>query len=218
MKNVIISCGLVFLMIISTLILFTIYGQNTRQNELDEALSAAVEQTLENMKINKSYSVDTTKEFIADFQQNLIVSIESDSELKVEILSVDIEKGLLDVYVTETFTQPNGTTNTATCRKTVVLEEYVQAEPNYYIIKFLAEKENNSGEFADFKTYSICENNAVIVPSSVPKQDGYTFVGWSLTKPEESNDFSPETIVFDAENQLVADNNLTFYAVFKEAK
>ena len=58
MKNVIISIGLVMMMIITILILYTIYGQNTRQNEVEEALSAAVEQTLENMKIDKSYDIN----------------------------------------------------------------------------------------------------------------------------------------------------------------
>lgn len=234
MKNVIISMGLVMMMIITILILYTIYGQNTRQNEVEDALSVAVEQTLENMKIDKSYDVNSTEEFIADFNQNLILSIESDSVLEVNILAVDIDKGLLDVEVVETFKQPNGSKGTASCRKTIILEEYKSYAPSYYSVEFLAEKENNSGEFSNFKTFSICENSRVIVPLVFPKQEGHNFVGWSLNKPTADNGYSPEcqfivatedgsTVIKPSEDvdsvgedgQMVVTGSLVFYAVFE---
>ena len=234
MKNVIISMGLVMMMIITILILYTIYGQNTRQNEVEETLSVAVEQTLENMKIDKSYDINSTEEFIADFNQNLILSIESDSVLEVNILTVDIEKGLFDVEVVETFVQPNGSKGTASCRKTIILEEYKSVAPAYYSVDFLAEKEYRSGEFSAFKTFSICENSHVIVPLVFPKQQGHTFVGWSLDKPTADNDFSPEcqfvvstddgnTVIIPnegvdgvgADGKMVVTGSLVFYAVFK---
>lgn len=235
MKNVIISIGLVMMMIITILILYTIYGQNTRQNEVEEALTVAVEQTLENMKIDKSYDVNSVEEFIADFNQNLILAIESDSTLEVNILSVDIEKGLLDVEVVETFVQPNGSKGTVSCRKTVILEEYKNYAPAYYSVDFLAEKEYKSAVFSNFKTFSICENSNVIVPSAFPVQEGHSFVGWSLDKPTAANGYSPECqfvvstdddgnkiIVpsegidgIGADGQMVVTGSMVFYAVFE---
>lgn len=235
MKNVIISMGLVMMTIITILILYTVYGQNTRQNEVEEALSVAVEQTLENMKIDKSYDVNSTEEFIADFNQNLILSIESDSVLEVNILTVDIEKGLFDVEVVETFKQPNGSKGTASCRKTIILEEYKSYAPAYYSIEFLTEKEHQTGEFSNFKTFSICENSHVIVPVAFPVQKGHNFIGWSLDKPTAENSYSPEcqfvvstdgdgnkVIVpsdsvdgVGADGQMVVTGSLVFYAVFE---
>lgn len=216
MKSTIISIVLVLIMIISSVILFTIYGQNARQNELDEALSVAVEQSLENLKLNKSYSVNNTDEFIADFLENLILSIESDSEVKVEILGVDVEKGLLDVNVVETFVQPNGSTNTVTCRKTVILEEYSKEAPRYHLVQFMSYAEG-SEDLVEFKTYSICEGSFVIVPKAAPTREGYEFKGWSLTLPSEDNDFSPETVnAEEIEKELKVNESLVFFAVFAE--
>lgn len=217
MKTVIISCVLVFLLIITSLILFTVYGQNTRQNELEDSLSIAVEQSLENLKINKSYSVNNTEEFIADFLENLLISIESDSDIKVEILSVDVEKGLLDVNVIETFSQPNGSTKSISCRKTVILEEYSQAAPNYYFVRFMTTNEGNDVDFVDYKVYSICEDSLLIVPSTKPTKKNHEFVGWSTEKPTEENEYSPETVkIEDINGKLKVKENLTYYAVFKE--
>ena len=217
MKNTIIAIILVILTVITSLILLTLYGQNTRQNELDESLSVAVEQSLENLKIDKAYTINNTEEFIADFLENLIISIESDSEVKVEILSVDIDKGLLDVNVIETFNQPNGSTRTASCRKTIIMDEYIKKAPVYYSVQFLTNAEDESEDFVAFKEYSIHEGSVIIVPSGVPERDGYEFVGWSLTKPESSNHYSPDTVNLDDVKEQTIDANLVFYAVFKEA-
>lgn len=217
MKTAIVSCVLAFLLVITSLILFTIYGQNTRQNELEDSLSITIEQALENLKTNQNYSVANTEEFVADFVENLIISIDSDSEVKVEILSVDYEKGLLDVNVTETFDQPNGSVSSISCRKTVILEEYSQDTSQYFLIKFLTTQPGKDGEFVEFKTYSICEGSLFIAPSATPSKEGYTFKGWSQDEPNESNSYSPNLIdVDELDSSLVVNENLTFYAVFSK--
>lgn len=217
MKTAIVSCVLAFLIIITSLILLTIYEQNTRQNELEDSLSVAIEQSLENLKTKQNYSIANTDEFVADFIQNLIVSIESDSDIKVEILNVDFEKGLLDVNVVETFIQPNGSKNNVSCRKTVILEEYSGTSAQYFMVEFLTPHAENSGEFVEFKTYSISSGSLIIIPSIPPAKEGFTFIGWSQTKPDESNDYSPETIsIDDVDGKLAVTENLVFYAVFKQ--
>lgn len=216
MKTAIISGILIFLLIITSLTLFTIYGQNTRQNELEDNLSITVEQALQNIKTNTSYTVTNTDEFIADFVQNFIISVDSDSDIKVEILSVDYEKGLLDVNVTETFDQPIGSKKSVSCRKTVILEEYLQDASQYYSIKFLTTR-TGSEEFVDFKVYSICEGSKFIAPSAVPTKKGYKFEGWSKEIPSAENSYSPEKVDIAAlDGDLVVSENLTFYAVFSK--
>lgn len=217
MKNAIIASVLILMLIITSLILFTIYNENTRQNELEDSLSIAVEQSLENLKLNKSYSINNTDEFVADFLENLLVSIESDSDVTVEILSVDIEKGLLDVNVIETYKQPNGSVKSISCRKTVIMEEYVEPAPTYYTVEFMTNVEGNMVDFVAYKTFTICEGNPVIVPGAKPPLEGYTFVGWSTEKPSADNGFAPETIVVDdVDGKLMVDKDLVYYAVFEE--
>ena len=217
MKNAIIASVLVLLFIISSLILLTVYNQNTRQNELEDNLSTAVEQALENLKIKKSYSIDNTDEFVADFLENLLVGIESDSEIKVEILSVDIEKGLLDVNVTETYKQPNGSKKSISCRKTIILEEYEQKPPAQYAVRFMTTVTGNDYDFVDYKVYTLTHGSMVIVPGTNPEKEGYTFVGWSAEKPTAENEYSPETInISDIDGKLAVEKKLTYYAVFEE--
>ena len=216
MKNAIIACVLILLFIISALIMLTVYNQNTRQNELEDSLSAAVEQTLENLKIKKNYSIDNTDEFIADFLENLLVSIESDSDIKVEILSVDIEKGLLDVCVTETYRQPNGSMKDIRCRKTVILEEYSQEPPVQYAVRFMTTAPENNVDYVDYKVFKLTEGSKIIIPGVAPAKEGYTFVGWSTEKPTAENGYAPETIVVsEVDGVLVVDKDLTYYAVFR---
>lgn len=226
MKNVMIGIGLTLITVVVILILFTIYGQNTRQNEVEEALAVAVEQTLDNLKISKNYEVDDKDEFVADLMQNLVLAIESDSELEVNVLSVDTEKGLLDVEVVEKFKQPNGSTGEANYRKTVILEEFHRKEPNYYFVKFeyaKTEEAYKDGNFMNYKVFSISEGSNVIFPEKAPSQkaknegETRTFKGWSLTKPSSGNEYSPEIVSLTMEDgsKMTVTNELVFYAVFE---
>ena len=180
-------------------------------------LEESIEQSLENLKIKKTYSIDNTDEFIADFVQNLILYIESDSEIKVEILSVDIEKGLLDVNVIETFEQPNGSTKSISCRKTVIMESYTDSPLNYFTLRFLVPEDDDVDSFGEYKIITISEDGTVILPTVAPEKEGYTFKGWSYTKPAASNSYSPEIIsATDVDGKLTVEENLVFYAVFEE--
>ncbi len=217
MRTAILSCTLVFLVIILSLVLFTVYGQNTRQNELEDSLDIAIEQALENLKTRQAYSIDNTDEFVADFVENLIIYIESDSDVKVEILNVDIEKGLLDVNVVETFEQPNGSIKSISCRKTVIMEEYTDAPIIYHQVRFMTTEDGSNVDYVEYKTFTLSEGSFVIIPSESPKKEGYTFKGWSYTKPDASNVFSPELIsVSEIDGKLAVQEDIVFYAVFDE--
>lgn len=216
MRTAIISCVLVLVLIITSLILFTVYNQNTRQNELEDSLDIAIEQTLENLKTRQIYSIENEKEFTADFVQNLIVYMESDSDLTIKILNLDIEKGLFDVEVTETYKQPNGSIKNITCRKTVILEEYINVPLKKYKVEFMT-LEEDVNEFVEYKTFELTEGSYIIVPSVSPKKGGYTFKGWSYTKPDESNGHSPELISEeDVDGKIVVEEDTVFYAVFEK--
>ena len=226
MKNVIIALGVGLMSVLTILILFTVYGQNTRQNELEDTVSAAVEQTLKNYKISKHYDVKDVNELIADLNQNLILSVESDSELEVRVLAVDTEKGLIDIEVTEDYVQPNKTRGKAVCRKTIVVDEYAEPIPTYCFVTFFNQDED--GNFKEYVKYSIGTGSDVVCPTKVPECKGKTFKGWSLEKPENGKPVSCTYIyeggtykLVDAvtgensDTKLIVSSDTQFYAVYQ---
>lgn len=114
-------CGVIFLVIVMTL-----GGKQMRKNELNRAVDGALEETVENQFDTKTYSVNNTNEFIADFMEALLVQINSDSTMEVRVLDADYEKGLLSVEVTEHFYHPVGTQGSVSVKRTVIMEQYME--------------------------------------------------------------------------------------------
>jgi len=117
--SVITMCGVLFLVIIMTL-----SGKQLRANELRDAVDNALISTVENQFDEKSYDVNNTDEFIADFLQALLVQINSDCSIEIRILNVDHAKGLLSVEVIEHFYHPIGTEGQISVQRTVIMEQY----------------------------------------------------------------------------------------------
>lgn len=209
MKNVIIAFGMVVILILTVFVSLTIYSNNSRQNEVEEALTVAVEQALENLMVDQQYTIADTKEFIADFVQRLVVGLDSESEITVNILAVDTEKGLLDVEVVETYRQVNGTTGTASYRKTVILDAISNPPEEVFTVVFMVEETYASGNFKEYKKFTLTDGTKAIFPGANPALSGHNFAGWSLTKPDAANNYSPEIVT-----DVTVTEDLVFYAVF----
>lgn len=117
--SVITMCGVLFLVIVMAL-----SGKQLRANELRDAVDNALISTVENQFDKKSYNVNNTDEFIADFMQALLVQINSDCNIEIRILNVDQAKGLLSVEVIEHFYHPIGTEGQISVQRTVIMEQY----------------------------------------------------------------------------------------------
>ena len=124
MKNVFLGFGITISAIISIVIVMTLCGTNMRQNELNRAVDSALQDTVENQFDSKTYSVSSNDEFIADFMEALLVQINSDCSIKVKILDVDYQKGLLSVEVIEKYKHPIGTEGHVSVKRTVIMEQY----------------------------------------------------------------------------------------------
>ena len=68
----------------------------------------------------------TENEWKASFLQALAIQINSASDLTVNILKADMEKGLLSVEATLTWKHPIGTDGSVSSSMTVFLEEYAE--------------------------------------------------------------------------------------------
>jgi hypothetical protein len=124
MKNVFLDFGITICAIISIVIVMTLCGTNMRQNELNRAVDSALQDTVENQFDTKTYSVGSNDEFIADFMEALLVQINSDCRIKVNVLDVDYQKGLLSVEVIEKYKHPIGTEGQVSVKRTVIMEQY----------------------------------------------------------------------------------------------
>ena len=124
MKNVFLGFGITICAIISIVIVMTLCGTNMRQNELNRAVDSALQDTVENQFDSKTYSVSSNDELIADFMEALLVQINSDCSIKVNVLDVDYQKGLLSVEVIEKYKHPIGTEGKVSVKRTVIMEQY----------------------------------------------------------------------------------------------
>lgn len=195
MKHTMYGIALAVIAILVIVAVLAVSGKDVRENEMDKALNTAVEESLEQLKTEGGYEVADYMELIADFNQALLLHISSDSDVTVEVLEADTEKGVLDVQIVEKYKTVKGTTAQAACRKTVVLEEYSDRSV-YHTITFLVD----GGTYA---SYSVYEGSLVAEPK-VPEKEGRTFKQWVNSENGEA-----------LSGDMTADSDMTFQAVFE---
>lgn len=161
------------MMILGIVIAVTINGKRTRQDEIDNSLSIAVENAVETTMNEKTYTISNNKEFIADFTQSLLAQISNDSDVEVQVAKIDSSKGTIAIKVTEYFKHPNGKEGKNECETTVVFE-HVPTNLQSVTITYMKD-ENNM-----YKEFQIAKGEPVIVPKN-PTMDGKIFAGWKDT-------------------------------------
>lgn len=191
MKHTIYGLSLVFAAVLVIAAAMIISGGDVRENEMDKALNTAAEQALEQIKKEGGYEVSDYRELIADFNQALLLHISSDSDIKIDILTADLSRGILDVKITETYQTVGRRSKQASCRKTVILEEYTDKK-TYHTVTFFTE-----GEV--WANYSLYEGSLIVEPQ-VPEKPGYVFRHWKNENGEVlHSDMTAETdVTFDA--------------------
>lgn len=110
MKSIVISS----ICISSILLVLTIQSEVNRtasyKQELEEALSLSVSQTLKEVMEQESYGIEDRNQFIAAFLQALVMRTNSDADMTVSVISADMEKGMLDIEVKERIMDLEGRT------------------------------------------------------------------------------------------------------------
>ena len=113
-------CFLVFLF--SLEMILTVNARNSRKDELNQAVTLAVSNTMEKLAKGKINGAEELEEV---FREQLDQLVNSETQLTVEILAKDVEKGLLSVNVEEVFVYPGGKTGRLSVCKTAILDESV---------------------------------------------------------------------------------------------
>lgn len=204
MKNAVRNTCFVMLIIFSLILLATILNKDSRKYELERNLATAVEQTVDNMMKSKTYEVSNYNEFIADFIENLSVTLNTKSDITVNILKADIEKGILSVEVVETFKHPNGNTGQVNYTKTVVFEDITDSETEKptYTVKFYESQADMQNDQNCYKQYDILSGDSLIQPKDPTPDVNQTFTGWKDSAGNPA-DFTAKVTA-----------NTSYYAVF----
>ena len=122
MKQFITIIGIAIIVTLISLTLLSEQSRNSRQDELDRAVSGAVKQTVKASHADGQTDITSDKEMVAYFVNVISNNIKSDGKISVKVLGVNYKEGLLDVKVSETFNYLNGKEKTITVRKCAIYE------------------------------------------------------------------------------------------------
>lgn len=121
MKQTVYGIILAIIFIITLACNMTVSGRNVRQNELDQALNRGIKQAVETL-VDSAVS---NEELAADLAEGILTGIESDADIKIDVIACDASKGILSVKATAFYKHINGKKGTVTAERTVILEEYL---------------------------------------------------------------------------------------------
>lgn len=170
MRNTVLVITTTILGVIALMIVMTINGRMNRSIELKSNLSSVVEETIENLILNRQYSIHNTNEFLADLTENLVLTVDAVSDVRIDILECDKDRGLLSVKVTFSYVHPNGKPGSITCEKTVILNKLIREDMTWCRVTFYVGPEL-------YKEYIVLEGTILAGPLEPMLSEG-TFLGW----------------------------------------
>lgn len=189
----------------------TVMGRDIRGNETDQGLSEAVDSTLQGMyDEGRFYTVDNRDDFAAGFLERLSLQMESDSDVELDIVSADDEKGVLSVRIREHYKHPNGADGTAECYKTIFKDSAETEDTktvNYY---FYASREELEAEESPLFEGEGPSGTAVYQPDAPEQESGAAFKGFA---DASGAFFTDGAALYTKEGETVT--KYEFYAVYE---
>lgn len=129
MKNIIKGVGL--FIAISTLIIvcLDVSVSGTKHNETSSIANNAPYEALK-IKLTGEYNLENDIDLVAELIRNVVINKYSNSDLKIQILGIDAENGMLDINIIQTIKHINGKETIEEERRTVIVETE-KNEENY---------------------------------------------------------------------------------------
>ena len=122
MKQTVIVSGFIVVILITALTILSVESKQDRKDELERVVAAAVKQTVKDSQIKEQKIIKSDKDMIANFVQNVCISLKAKGVISVKVMGVDYKEGLLDVYVLEKFEYLTGKNGTVSVRKCAIYE------------------------------------------------------------------------------------------------
>lgn len=120
MKSMMVNFGFFLMLIISSLIIVSVAKKQIIQEEMNEAMSVSIRNTMELWSENRALSED---ELIQNFMMIFKTNINSASSYNLYFYEVDTENGMFDVEAEALFKYPNLREGNVCVRKTMVYDE-----------------------------------------------------------------------------------------------
>ena len=122
MKQTVIVSGFIVVILITALTILSVESKQDRKDELERVVAAAVKQTVKDSQIKEQKIIKSDKDMIANFVQNVCISLKAKGDISVKVMGVDYKEGLLDVFVLEKFEYLTGKNGTVSVRKCAIYE------------------------------------------------------------------------------------------------
>jgi hypothetical protein len=127
MKNAVLGIIGAIMIVYTAVIGLTIYGIQSRKNEVENVLSQIVVDTLKEHYVpeilrDTDYRPDPPADIEAEIRDELALRITSDTEVTITILACDMDKGILSVRVDETYYLFNRAERNFTYAKTAIVD------------------------------------------------------------------------------------------------
>ena len=164
------ACG--FTAIFIFVMMLTVYGRVTRQEETELALSQAIESTLSGAMEEENRRILDDKGMVADFLQTLLIQANSESDITVSVLDADCKRGILSAEVTEAYRHPNGREGTVSAVRTVIFDKPREPE-----VKEIRKVRFYTADHKLYKEYRLQKDSFCMVPAP-PVKKGADFCGW----------------------------------------
>ncbi|MDD6057032.1 MAG: hypothetical protein PUB98_02035 [Clostridiales bacterium] len=198
MKNAIMMLFSISLGIFSLAIAMTVLGRMNRSVELQSNLSNIVENTLGQMR-KEEEGLKSEKAAAAFCIAELAGAMETKSELAVDILKTDVEKGVFSVCAIENFENPNGSEGRVKWERTAIWNKREEKQAVCYEVCFYRSKEEMLLGTDCYKRYVKGEGERLPEPTK-PMREGFSFIGW-----RDINDYM-------ADFSQPIEQNLVYYA------
>lgn len=138
MKTIISGFGAIVLFILCILINSSIINFTSRNTELNTAINNAVIDT-QRVLYDNSYSINSADEYLAEFTQNLLQYINSNSDIEIKVYAIDEKSGFLDVGVVSKYKNLLGESREFEERRTSIIDVVTRGDinlPDTYFISF----------------------------------------------------------------------------------
>ena len=215
MKNAIISVGLVIIMILSLCGILSVVTNITRTNELEENINTATYQTMDKFFMDTTVESNQENEnrFVSEFTANLMNLIDSDSEINVKVVKIDLSNGVFRVNATEKYKGMFKIKKSIKADRTMILDfgSSDVYKKNNITVTFYWDKDKVVKKIRATAGDSVSAPNeyTYVDNANYPIPNGFhDFKGW--TKNKETN----ELVEFEDGKERVTEDTV-YYAVFE---
>lgn len=208
MKNIIYGIAIIILGIVITVSVLSITGVMNRDVEIQDALKESVEKSVDACTTRYGYTLDDDEQFVADLMVELSNAVENDSDIKIDVMGVDKDKGYMAIRVSEYYKTALGVPKVAMCETTAFYDRgNTDRNSGDFTITFI----DDDGLFLGQQT--LPKGKEIVAPVT-PTKEGKIFAGWNTIVKSAIGDIVIVGDLIAIEDLGIVVSNATYQAVY----